>query len=95
MQTKVERVKQARICVALWACSYEFLNYSYVSDAKYDETCKEVERDLELDTDNKKLDYWFRREFSANTGQWVHKHPELNKLKQKAQHLIWLKENPL
>lgn len=92
-QTKLERVRQARICISLWACAYEFYDYSWVSDAKYDEVSKEVERDLEIDTDNKKLDFWFRRNFEVHTGQWIHKHPDLKRIKQKHEHFIWLKEN--
>lgn len=95
IQTQLERVRQARICVAIWAVAYEFFNHSWVSDAKYDETCKEVERDLAIATDKPKLDKWYQKNFMAHTGQWVHKHPDLKYLKERVKHMIWLKENPL
>ena len=95
MQTQLERVRQCRICVSLWACAYEFLNHSFVSDAKYDEVSKEVKEFLEVDTDRKDLDIWFRKNFDAHTGQWIYKHPDLKRIKNKISHLIWLRENPL
>jgi hypothetical protein len=91
----MEEVRKNRICVSLWAASYEFLAHSFVSDARFDEVCKLVERDLHVDTDRPDMDKWFRENFSAHTGQWVHSHRDRDYLKRKAQHLIWLQENPL
>lgn len=34
-----------------------------------------------MDTGNALLDAYFRSEFSAYTGQWIHKHPDLDKVK--------------
>jgi hypothetical protein len=34
-----------------------------------------------MSTGNKLLDRFFKREFAPHTGQWIHKHPELSKLK--------------
>lgn len=75
---EVER--RNRILVALWAYSYEFESVSLVSDAEFDSKCLEI--NLGVDTSNKLLDNYFREEFSPYTGQWVRKHPELDKLKQ-------------
>lgn len=91
-QTRLERVRQARICVAIWAIAYEFFNHSWVSDSKYDETSKQVEAELHIDTDKPKLDKWYRSNFQAHTGQWVHKHPDLKYLKQRVKYMIELKE---
>jgi hypothetical protein len=70
--------KQRRICVALWAWAYEKHSDSLVSDAKYDETCKKI--DVSVKTGNELLDKFFKKHFGPETGQWVHKHPEQNKL---------------
>jgi hypothetical protein len=93
--TKKELVKQARICVAIWAVAYEFLSVSFVSDAKFDEICLEVERDLDISTDNPKLDKWYKNNFQAHTGAWIHGHPDLEALKKRARYLIWARDNPL
>jgi len=83
-----ERARQARICVSLWACAYEMLSHSFVSDAKFDETCKQVARDLHIDTDRPDLDAWFRKEFSADTGQWIWRHPDLELIKLRCDYLL-------
>jgi hypothetical protein len=33
-----------------------------------------------MSTGNKALDRFFKREFEPDTGMWIRKHPELNKL---------------
>lgn len=88
MQTAMERARQARICVSLWACSYEFFAHSLVSDSKFDEMCKEVAATLHIDTDRPDLDKWFRAEFSPDTGQWIYNHPDLGHYMRKANYLI-------
>lgn len=70
--------KQRRICVALWAWAYENHSDSLVSDAKFDETCKNINPSEE--TGNFLMDEFFRNEFSPHTGQWVHNHPEKDRL---------------
>ena len=75
---EVER--RNRILVSLWAYAYEFESVSLVSDAEFDKKCLEI--DLTKITHNAKLDAFFRKEFSPYTGQWIHKHPELDKMKQ-------------
>ena len=62
----------------------KLLNESYynsqsqISDADFDKQCLEV--DLSIDTVNKELDSFFRKEFDPSTGQWIHKHPEKRKI---------------
>lgn len=67
-----------RLCVAAYA--YEIEDDSIMPDHEFDELCKQV--DTSISTGNKKLDKWFKKEFDASTGQWIHKHPELRKIKQ-------------
>jgi len=71
--------KRKRINVALWAYAYEFHDNPIVDDGKFDSVCAEV--DLDIDTDNKKMDRWFRKNFSPDTGQWIHDHPCIKGIK--------------
>lgn len=84
----LEKVRQNRICVSLWACAYEFFDHSFVSDAKFDETCKEVYDTLDVATNRPDLDFWFKREFAPDTGSWIHQHPDLDYFKRKAHYFI-------
>lgn len=70
--------KRRRICVSVWAWAYEKHSDSIVSDAKFDEVCKQI--DVSVSTGNDIMDIFFKNEFSSHTGQWVHKHPEKDKL---------------
>lgn len=74
----VEFERRRRICVALWAWAYEKHSDSLVSDAKFDETCYLIDKNIK--TGNDILDKFFSEEFDPSTGQWVHKHPEQDKL---------------
>lgn len=75
-----------RIRVSVAAYAYEFENDSIMSDAEFDELALSV--CPELDTGNEKLDEFFRTEFDPATGQWVHKHPELEGLRT-VYNMIW------
>ncbi len=70
--------KQNRITVSVWAWLYEKHNYSIVSDNVFDK--KALGIDLSIATDNKILDNFFKKYFVPYTGQWIYKHPELDKL---------------
>lgn len=76
-----DKIKQLRICIALWAYAYEFEDSPLVSDAIFDKVALEVEKDRFTETGNQKLDKFFAEQFNAHTGQWVRLHPELNKLR--------------
>lgn len=76
--TPVERQRWLRIRLSVAAWAYEFHSTSIMSDHDYDRLCLEV--DPEIETGNKKLDRFFRAEFNSSTGQWVHRHPEKEKL---------------
>jgi hypothetical protein len=66
-----------KLCVAAYA--YEVENDSIMSDHEFDEKCKSV--NLNVSTGNRKLDNWFKKNFDPSTGQWIHRHPELHKIK--------------
>lgn len=77
MTTEIE--KKRRIKLSIWAFAYEFKNHSIVSDAVFDVTARQV--NLSIATNRLDLDYWFRAFFDPSTGVWIHKHPELDKIR--------------
>lgn len=89
--TVVERERRLRIRSALWAWAYEKYDSPLVSDSKFDEECKAI--NPSVDTNNKIMDEFFRNSFSPHTGQWVHDHPEKDKL-DKLYHRINKKGRP-
>jgi hypothetical protein len=50
-----------------------------VSDAEYDKVCASI--DVKKRTGNSKMDSFFEFFFSADTGIWIHQHPEIDKIK--------------
>lgn len=76
--SKVEREVRRRIKLCVAAYAYEVLNTEIISDTVFDKMCLEV--DLKVDTGNKVLDGYFKKHFDPSTGQWIHKHPELDKI---------------
>jgi hypothetical protein len=77
--TDVEIERRNRIRLALFAYAYEFEDDSIVSDAEFDALAYKIRK--EVKTGHKVLDKFFLRQFEPHTGQWIHKHPELGKLK--------------
>jgi len=77
--TEVEIERRNRIRLSLFAYAYEYEDDSLTSDAEYDILSYKINKNVE--TGNKLLDRFFKREFEPHTGQWIHKHPELSKLK--------------
>ena len=73
---EVERKNRIRLSVAAWA--YENSLRPIMSDHEYDELSKLIRPTLA--TGNSRLDNFFRHHFSPDTGLWIHKHPEPNKL---------------
>ena len=74
---EIERRNRIRLSVAAFA--YEFESDSIMSDGNFDSLAEAI--DLRISTENEKLDEFFRAQFSPFTGQWIHDHPELDKLK--------------
>ena len=74
----IDRETRNRIKLAVYAYAYEFMSDSVVSDGDFDKLALEI--DLSVNTRRPELDAWFRKEFQPDTGQWVHSHPELNKI---------------
>ena len=74
----LETERRNRIRIALWAYAYEFMADPMADDALFDETAKAI--DTTVDTGHPVLDKFFREEFGPETGQWIHRHPELEKI---------------
>ena len=68
-----------RIRLSVYAYAYEFMNDSLVDDAEFDRLSQEI--DLNIITGNEEMDSFFAREFIADSGMWIRKHPELNRIK--------------
>jgi len=66
--------KRNRIRVAAAAYAYEIENDPVMSDAEFDALCDKI--DIKKKTGDKNMDTFFKREFKAHTGMWIHKHPQ-------------------
>ena len=78
--TPVETERRHRIRLSVAAYAYEFDSISIMSDADFDSLALQI--DPEISTGHVEMDQFFRTEFQPDTGQWIHKHPELDKLQQ-------------
>lgn len=76
--------RRNRIRIAVWAYAYEFMDDPLVSDAEFDALALQI--NPSVSTGNRKLDRFFRSEFSPATGMWVRKHPD-----QRGLHRIYLR----
>lgn len=83
-----ERWLRIRLSVAAYA--YEFESTSIISDEEFDRLAKEVDPTVstiekyhkgEQRKRYKALDRFFQNHFSPHTGQWIHKHPELDRVR--------------
>jgi hypothetical protein len=74
---EIEVWRRIRLSIAAYA--YEFCDNSIMSDAQFDEMCGLINPLIK--TGNKVMDKFFKEKFNPSTGQWIHQHPELNKIK--------------
>lgn len=74
--TYVEIERRRRIRLSVWAYAYEIAGCGIVADAKFDREA--YASDPTIITG--RLDDWWFINFSPNTGQWIHSHPEMDKL---------------
>jgi len=83
-----EQERRNRIRLSIAAYAYEFCNESIMSDSDYDSLSLKI-NPIQPTVDPsiwcqeqisryKKLDEFFSKQFSPDTGQWIHKHPELD-----------------
>ena len=67
-----------RIKISVAAFAYEYLNSPIMSDADFDSLAQQI--NITKQTGNKTLDTFFEKYFTPDSGVWIHKHPEKNKL---------------
>jgi hypothetical protein len=77
--TPVEREVRRRIVLSVAAYSYEYEDESIMSDAEFDKMSLEVQPNTK--TGNDRMDRFFKNNFDPSTGQWIHKHPEIARIK--------------
>ena len=70
--------RKNRIRLSLAAYAYEFKSDSIMSDGDFDDLAKKINPEMKTGSDL--LDNFFKTEFGPDTGQWIHLHPELDKL---------------
>jgi hypothetical protein len=78
--TAVEKEIKRRIKLSVAAYSYEFADVSIISDAEFDKLSYEI--DVSIITGNSVMDKFFKTSFDPSTGQWIHKHPQIDRIKQ-------------
>lgn len=74
-----EYQRRLRMRLALYAYAYEFESDSLIGDHEYDRLSFLV--DTSIETGNALMDAFFREHFDPSTGMWIHRHPELNKVR--------------
>lgn len=72
--------KRNRMRLALAAYAYEFEDDSIMSDQEFDALAKAIRPDVR--TGNAEMDNFFATEFNPCTGQWVHVHLGLKRLRE-------------
>lgn len=93
----VETERRNRIRLSLGAYQYELapLSEPYMSDAEWDVLALKINHDMP--TGHVVVDDFFKHWVTTDTGQWIHEHPELDKLivlhLRLQQDKIWRQEN--
>ena len=76
--TPVEVETKNRIKVSVAAYAYEFMGESIMTDHEFDDLSLKINKNLQ--TGNKVMDNFFKKDFMPDTGMWIRSHPELNKI---------------
>lgn len=77
-----------RLKISVYAFAYEIKHDSLISDYEYDLLAKKI--NVNVSTNNKLLDEFFRDCYTPDSGMWVTKHPELGKLNKLYEKIIRL-----
>jgi hypothetical protein len=81
-----EYERHRRIKISLWAYAYEIVDAPMVSDAQFDKECAMITPSLS--TGHAVVDEFFRTQFAPHTGQWIHHHPELDRIAKIYQNVV-------
>lgn len=60
------------------AYAYEIMNKPIMTDSEFDTLNRSI--DLSIATRRPDLDKWFKENWSSNTGAWIWKHPDLERI---------------
>lgn len=81
--------RRRRIFVSLSAYAYEYTGDLLIDDAEYDELSRRIDSNQETIEDYYEeehknrvriLDEFFKHHFHPDTGMWIRKHPELDRV---------------
>lgn len=75
---EIDNQTRIRIQIAKAAYAYEVNDDPIIDDAVFDTLCRKV--DVNIRTRRPDLDEFFRNEFSPETGRWIWKHPDFDKI---------------
>jgi hypothetical protein len=73
-----------RIALSVAAYAYEFSDNPIISDDEYDELSKLINPNMSTsygERDNSVIDAYFSRHFTEYSGQWIHRHPDIDGIK--------------
>lgn len=73
--TPVERERRNRIRIAVYAYAYELRDECLVADSEYDALARTIQP--AMPTSRPVLDRFFAEHYTADSGLWIHRHPEL------------------
>lgn len=76
---EIDTETRNRTKLALAAIAYEINDSPIMTDEEFDSLARKI--NLEVKTRRPDLDEFFLNEFTPDTGMWIYKHPELEKLK--------------
>jgi len=74
----IEKEIRNRIKLSVAAYAYEFQDNPFMPDSEFDTLCMQINKNA--NTGNKICDDYFKKCFDPSTGQWIRKHPELDKI---------------
>ena len=71
----IETVRRNRIRIAVAAWAYENNRKPFMTDHEYDQLSLIVHKQRNIATGNHRMDRFYQRHFSPDTGLWIYKHP--------------------
>ena len=70
-----------RILCSIYAYAYEYDSTSLVPDGEFDKMMSEIDKSVRTG-DDKMDDFFSSDEFTADSGQFIYRHPELKKVEE-------------
>lgn len=76
--TGINQEIRNRIRLSVAAYAYEMEDNPIMDDFEFDALSRSI--NPKEKTGNRKLDNFFKKHFNPDTGMWIRRHPELNKI---------------